>query len=601
MCTFCMFSQDDSNQNSSIEYEKEIDTTLIRLKKELNQAASDTLKARILFDLGVHFYGKDYARTKHYLLEVPKALKENDSVSKGLCGQAYQYLAATTTDHGSYPEAMIYFLEAMKHFEATKDSLRIANLHYNMAILHNFQGDYEFAKKKLYNAIHIYAIYKDTIGLAHSYSALGEHYGMVKNPDSALLYFNKSRINFAAINNKNGLNNLKAHLAKFHRGLGNYKKSIKLFKECLDFGIKNEIPVYQIIYANYLSWAYKDYGDYKNALKYNIKSLDLAIKNNNKQWVVNGYLQKSEIEEHLGNYKKAYESAQLYKQYSDSIFNKKNVQKIQELELNYGFKKERLRDSLMFAKEKELAEVEIESLSVKNRIKNQWLLFGGLGLLTLFLMVYLLRSKKFSHKQKILQEEFSQGLINEQEKERTRLARELHDSVGQKLMLLSKQTKNLGDANMESLADSTLDEIRSISRGLHPSNLERLGLTEAINTLVYDINSNTDLFFTDEIDNIDNILSKESELHLYRIIQETLSNIVKHAEAKAVKMKINNTTENLSLIISDNGKGFDFETKLNGISLGLKTLFERAKIMKAEISLNSNKGKGTEILLTIPI
>jgi len=160
-------------------------------------------------------------------------------------------------------------------------------------------------------------------------------------------------------------------------------------------------------------------------------------------------------------------------------------------------------------------------------------------------------------------------LINEQEKERSRLARELHDSVGQKLMLLSKQTKQLGHESMENIADSTLDEIRNISRGLHPSNLERLGLTEAINALVYSINANTDLFFTDEIENIDNILPKEDELHLYRIIQETLSNIVKHSEAKAVKMSINKTPVGINVMINDNGKGFDFQANFdNQISNG---------------------------------
>jgi len=229
------------------------------------------------------------------------------------------------------------------------------------------------------------------------------------------------------------------------------------------------------------------------------------------------------------------------------------------------------------------------------------MLFGGLGLLALFSIIYLLRLKRFAISKQELQEQYSHNLINEQEKERAHIARELHDSIGQKLMLLSKQTKNLENEHMGNIATSALDEIRSISRGLHPSNLERLGFTEAINVLVYDINSSTDLFFTDHIDNIDNVLSKESELHLYRIIQESLSNIVKHSDAKAVILKVDNEIENVKVVVSDNGKGFDFETQFKKMSLGLKTLFERAKIMKAEISFNSNKEKGTEMTLTIPI
>ncbi|EDP71744.1 putative transmembrane protein [Flavobacteriales bacterium ALC-1] len=602
-CSLVLVAQDNTNQNENNKSEqiKVIDTTFIQLEKELNKATSDTLKAQVLFKMGVHFYGKDFARTKRYLLEVPEILKANDSFSNGLRGQAYQYLAAATTDRGSYPEAMTYFVKSMAYFDATKDSIRMANLFHNMAILHDFQGDFQSAKKKLYQAIHINTIYKDTLGLAYNYSTLGENYGMMKEPDSAMLFFNKAKKLFTSIEYQNGLNNLKAHLAKFHRGLGDYKQSITLFKECLDYGVKNQIDVYQIIYANKLAWSYKDYGDYINALKYNAQSLDLAIKNNNKQWIVNGYLQKSEIEEHLGNYKKAYESAQFYKQYSDSIFNKKNIKKIQELELTYQFRKEKEKDSLQLVKEKEIAETNAELLSTKNKVKTQWMLFGGLGLLGLFSIIYLLRSKKFAQKEKLMQEEFSKDLINEQEKERTRISRELHDSVGQKLMLLSKKTKSLGDISMEKLADSTLEEVRHISRGLYPSNLERLGLTEAINALIYDMNANTDLFFTEEIHNIDKLLSKDSELHLYRIIQETLSNIVKHSEAKAVKINIERTENTVEVFISDNGKGFDLNSKKDSITLGMKTLFERAKIINTNMDLKSSLGKGTVITLSIPI
>ena len=168
-------------------------------------------------------------------------------------------------------------------------------------------------------------------------------------------------------------------------------------------------------------------------------------------------------------------------------------------------------------------------------------------------------------------------------------------------MLLSKTTKKGDNQGAESLAKDTLDEVRSISRGLHPSNLERLGLTESINALVYNINANTDVFFTENIEDIDNMLSKESELHLYRIIQEFLSNVIKHAEAKAVKMEIKKVANGINVLVSDNGKGFNIESKNKSLSLGLKTLFERAKIIGAQLILDSELNKGTEMTLNIPL
>ncbi len=293
------------------------------------------------------------------------------------------------------------------------------------------------------------------------------------------------------------------------------------------------------------------------------------------------------------NQPQALKHLKVYTKIKDSI---ESVQKARALSYYQTLYETEKRDAKIASQESE-----ISILDEKNKVKRQWIVFGGLGLLALFSIIYLVRTKRFAVTKQKMQESFSQNLIQEQERERSRLARELHDSVGQKLMLLSKSTKARGDTNVEALAKDSLAEVRAISRGLHPSNLERLGLTEAINALIYDINANTELFFTEDIDNIDNVLSKDAELHVYRIIQESLSNIVKHAEAKAVKMEVKKGAKGINVVLSDNGKGFDFESKYKSMSLGLKTLFERAKIIDSRLHLSSEFNKGTTLTLTIPI
>lgn len=267
-----------------------------------------------------------------------------------------------------------------------------------------------------------------------------------------------------------------------------------------------------------ISRIYTKLKDYKKAEKYAEIGLAIARKENVLNLTSRAYLQKAEVYKSFGRFKEAYVNKELYHIYNDSVINIDNVKKIQELELTHLFRKEKVRDSMQLVKKKEIAETNTQLLKTESKLKSQWMLFGGIGLLALFTIIYLIRSKKFARSKQVLQEQLSQDLINGQEKERSRLARELHDSVGQKLMLLSKITKNIENSDAELLASSTLEEVRLISRGLHPSNLERLGLTEAINALIFSINSNTDLFFTDEIENIDNIFTKDTELHVYRII-----------------------------------------------------------------------------------
>jgi signal transduction histidine kinase len=155
---------------------------------------------------------------------------------------------------------------------------------------------------------------------------------------------------------------------------------------------------------------------------------------------------------------------------------------------------------------------------------------------------------------------------------------------------------------MDILASSSLEELRSISRGLYPSVLERLGLTTAIKALIDDVDTNTDIFFSHEIDNIDQLISKEDALHFYRIIQESLSNLVKHSGAKAASITIEKNDKNIHTSVKDNGIGFDFHGNKNAQnSLGMKTLRERTRMIHSKINIISNPKKGTSVELFTPI
>src|SRR5690606_16599711 len=126
--------------------------------------------------------------------------------------------------------------------------------------------------------------------------------------------------------------------------------------------------------------------------------------------------------------------------------------------------------------------------------------------------------------------------------------------------------------------------------------------TVAIRNMVDEVDTNTNIFFTHEIEDIDAFLSREASLHLYRIIQEVLNNMVKHAEAKAASVTIEKKENTIEAIIADNGKGFEFSEELTiSESLGMKTVMERAKTLHSKIDIKSQINKGTTVPLTIPI
>ena len=152
------------------------------------------------------------------------------------------------------------------------------------------------------------------------------------------------------------------------------------------------------------------------------------------------------------------------------------------------------------------------------------------------------------------------------------------------------------------LVESTINEVRSISRDLYPFQLQELGITKAIESTLTMVDENCELFITSEIDNIDDIFEKNEEVNIFRIIQESMSNIVKHAKAQASRISISKLEDRIIISIEDNGVGYDFYEKYKQTdSLGLKTMLERTKFLKGQMKVQSKVGNGTLIKYTFPI
>ncbi|PKA82731.1 signal transduction histidine kinase [Ulvibacter sp. MAR_2010_11] len=201
---------------------------------------------------------------------------------------------------------------------------------------------------------------------------------------------------------------------------------------------------------------------------------------------------------------------------------------------------------------------------------------------------------------KKLQEQFSHEMMRSQEVERTRIAKELHDSVGQQLTLIKKKAQNSQLPEITHLTHNALEEVRGISRGLFPTTLKQLGLSESIEQLVYTMDEQSEMFFSSEIDVIDMHFDETATLHIYRFIQESLTNVIKHSEAKTVVIKVLRKERTVFIHINDNGKGFVASDRLLNKSFGLKSMAERIKMLRGVLSIDSRAGSGTRITAKIP-
>ena len=206
------------------------------------------------------------------------------------------------------------------------------------------------------------------------------------------------------------------------------------------------------------------------------------------------------------------------------------------------------------------------------------------------------------------QEEILQNTISAQEKERKRIAQDLHDEVGAMLSVVKLNVGRIEKKSEEPVAkelaaetktylDEVITQVRRISRSLLPPSLEKLGLYFALEELANWVNKADQLKIVCWKGGEQFRFDIKKELAVFRIVQELLNNAIKHAGASTIyvnaRFSLNN---NLMISVTDNGKGFDLKEKMNA-GLGLKNLESRTQIMNARFKMKSTPGKGTTAII----
>ncbi|WP_299219006.1 ATP-binding protein [uncultured Aquimarina sp.] len=201
------------------------------------------------------------------------------------------------------------------------------------------------------------------------------------------------------------------------------------------------------------------------------------------------------------------------------------------------------------------------------------------------------------------QKDLLHSTIETQEEERKRIAQDLHDAISAKLNVVSLSTNVLIDGKLEkneqahtlqhilSVTTRTLESSRRLAHNLLPPILENFGLQAAIEELCDEFISSKKVKINYEIKYKD-LLSKSNELHIFRIIQELLNNSVRHGEAENIRLKINETNEQLDLEYSDDGKGFDIKSVNKNKGIGLRNIESRVEILDGKLSYHSEIGNG---------
>ena len=304
---------------------------------------------------------------------------------------------------------------------------------------------------------------------------------------------------------------------------------------------------------------------------------------------------QSKLASAQGNFKLAYELERKFSSLSDSIREFSNENEQTRLQTIYG--KERLESELTDSRQRN------KILRTKSQLKSANFRFIFLVILSIFMLVLAAIYIYNVRKSRKIKSVFSQKLIEQIDEERSRISKDLHDDIGQSLAVVKSKLNLFTTGKITQLEGvdteigDILEQTRVLSHQLHPTALEKIGLERALNSIIEKTQAATDMLcnFDFELDGKELDLNTSSQI--YRIIQECISNTIKHAHASALKVSVERKNDELIVQYRDNGIGIsDSQQKLG---LGLLTIQERTAIIGGKLELKTGTNKGISLTITI--
>lgn len=562
---------------------------------EVNNPA---VKASLLNIKGViHFYMGEYKTSLDYFeqsLEIKRRLNDPLEMSKSLSniGSIYHKI-------GYHEKALEYYLQAQKIDEERKDSVSIASDFLNIGGIYYDKNDFKKAHDYFAKCMGFPGI--DKMMQANCLRNLGNVESLTGNYKKALEYHFRSLALDEELANKNGISSSYNNIGTVYEYLKEYDKALSFFNKSL--AMKTELGDGNAIASTYgnIGLVYYDKGDYANARLYVEKGLEMAKTYRNMPVIRNGYEKLMLIYSKLKQSDKAIESFNNYRAYNDSILSLETANGLSEMQTKYETEKKEKENQLL------ASENEIKALEL-SRERTERNVIIGFFMLALVLGLILFNRNRLKHRNKMLMEKDlrNRAVFKAHEEEKARLSQELHDGVGPLLSLIKLNVSSLPANNetekiiaeIKDLASEGMKEVRSISHALMPSLLEKKGLAAALADFVDQINQSGKTEVQLDL-NISSELTTDTQVNVYRIVQEALNNILKHAGATVAEVSLNEREGELRLKISDNGKGFDSSVVTNGN--GMNNIYSRVDFLKGELKVNSAPGKGTEFHIFIPV
>jgi two-component system NarL family sensor kinase len=548
-----------------------------------------------------------YPQALDYYFKAAKLFEES-GVKKGI-GNCYNNIGLIYLYQSDYIKALDYYLKALKIREEIKDTNGIAYCYNNIGIVYRKQASYNKAFEYYTKGLKLNEEIGDKRGVATCYNNIGLTYQDKKDYSNALDYYFKALKIREESGEKKNIGDSYVDIANVYNLQYNYTKALDYYLKCLK--VKEEIKDKEGIGNCYGDMAdlFNKLSDFRQAIYYS----QLAIKTDKEIGYMEGerhaYASLSNANYKTGNYKEAYENYVKFKQLTDSIFNADNSKQLSDMKIKFEVEKKETELKMKAEAEQEKLKT-IAAEEIKRQKLINWsisILFGLVILSSLLLFNRVRLKQKNKHQQLIneQQKELAVAVMDTQEQERKRIAEDLHDSLGHLLSTVKLNLQNLPESQKQSVENSigllnqASDEMQNITFNLMPRTLEEEGLIAALNELATKVNYTGAVKIKVNVHDMNRFnLEKQSQFNIYRIVQEAVNNILKHAEAKEINIQLIGQDNHFTIMIEDDGKGFDTGIQKNG--RGLKNIVTRSLWLNGNINIDSTPGRGTTITTEIP-
>ncbi len=596
-------------------YFVEQDTLSLKYSKEaieLSKSIGYTLgigQATLFHALGFSDFAPDSA-LKYYI-------KSSDLLARlehPWAHYGYKNAADIYTNRGWYPEALELTHKILEINKDSGDTLLMVESLSTLGHLHYNMRDYNEAHNWQLEALNTLGTLDDPVRKGLIYGRIGIGFDEQGLFDSSLYYNRLALEHFEEAEANDYIAQWLSNLANTHIRKGNYTEAEQFLTQAFSYDMH---PDRKAIIYNNLGKVHLESGRYNLAARALDSAAFYAKQFQYLRFLSETYFRRHELSLKQGKTNEALHFFKRYAQLKDSLW---DITKTEQLAfMRARFETESKENALLLEKaERHRMEDEKNRAELSALRAHRWLLGVGVFVLLLAMHIFLLmqRSRRKAENEKHMaiikeQEKGLAAIIQAQEDERQRVAKDLHDGIGQQVSALSLNFQVLEKKitafdgglvedleKIKRLIRETGNDVRGVSHQMMPRALTDFGLVDALEDMLDKSFENSGINHRFNNNGLEIRLPKHIEIALYRITQELVNNIIKHAKATNVEVEIEKKGQDCLLRVKDDGKGMQ---KNDSNGLGLNNIRGRINAIKGEMKIQSRKGKGTIVEVLAPL